>query len=178
VSTVRIVQYFQLLAFTSEASAKALANIDEDDTITQGKEAGTVIHRYQNYFVNETRKFNGQDYAFAPFRPEGTVSNVTGENSIVQVLFPNVPVAIRLVEQGNGNRLSRLTLSTVWLNSENAALKTYQEFYVGIGASFSETTIELRFRSAMDSVAATFPARSLSRNLVGILPLNAELFLQ
>jgi hypothetical protein len=30
----------------------------------------------------------------------------------------------------------------------------------------------------MDSVGANFPARSLSRNLVGILPLNADLFLQ
>ena len=49
---------------------------------------------------------------------------------------------------------------------------------MGIGASYSDTTIELRYRTAMDSVGATFPGRTLTRSLVGPLPLNAELVLQ
>ena len=177
-SNIKIVQYFELVAFTSTAAAKQLAGLSASDTVTLGREQGSVIHRYQNYFVNEQKRFNGQLYAFAPFRAEGTVSNLSGDNSLVQVLFPNVELAIRLVEQGNGNRLSRLTLYTVWLNANDAIIKQYSERYLGLGAAFSETTIELRFRGAMDSVGANFPARSLSRNLVGILPLNADLFLQ
>lgn len=177
-SNIRIVQYFELVAFTSTTAARQLAGLSKNDTITLGREAGTVIHRYQNYFVNQQVRWNGQLYAFAPFRAEGTVSNLSGDNSLMQVLFPNVEVAVRLVEQGNGNRLSRLTLTTAWLNANNAPIKNYSERYLGIGAAFSETTIELRFRGAMDSVGANFPARSISRNLVGILPLNADLFLQ
>jgi hypothetical protein len=57
-------------------------------------------------------------------------------------------------------------------------VRSYEERYVGIGASFSDTTIELRYRTAMDSVGATFPARTLTRSLVGPLPLNAQLVLQ
>ena len=177
-SNIRIVQYFELVAFTSAAAAKSLANLSTTDTIVIGREPGSIIHRYQNYFVNEQVRWNGEQYAFAPFRAEGTTSNLNGDNALVQVLFPNVEVAIRLVEQGNGNRLSRLTLTTAWLNANNGLIKSYAERFIGIGAAFSETTIELRFRSAMDSVGANFPARSLSRNLVGILPLNADLFLQ
>lgn len=177
-SSIRIVQYFELIAFTSASAAKDLSNLSTTDSIVIGREPGSVVHRYQNYFVNEQVRWDGQLYAFAPFRMEGTTSNLNGENSLVQVLFPNVEVAIRLVEQGNGNRLSRLTLTTAWLNENNAVIKSYSERFLGIGAAFSETTIELRFRSAMDSVGANFPARSLSRNLVGILPLNADLFLQ
>jgi hypothetical protein len=178
-STIRIVQYFELLAFTSEKAAKSFANSDDTDTITQGSAPGTVIHRYQNYFVNQQKRFNGKLYGFVPFRAEGTVSNIGGDNNLLQVLFPNVEIAIRLVEQGNGNRLSRLKLTTEWLNENNERKREpYRERYLGIGASFSETTIELRFRSAMDSVGATFPARSLTRNLVGILPLNSDLRLQ
>jgi hypothetical protein len=138
-------------------------------------------HLYQNYFVNEVYTYAGQRFNFAPFRAEGSVSNNTGDNSIMQVLFPNVEFALRLLDAGNGNRLSRLVLTTVWLTATNAIAAngaTQQEFLVGIGASLSETTIELRFRSAIDSVISGFPARSVTRQLVGPLPLNANVVLQ
>jgi hypothetical protein len=140
-------------------------------------ESGTQ-HRYQNFFVSEARYLDGQRYEFAPFRAEGSTANLNGDNALVRVLFPNVEYAIRLVEQGDGNRLSRLTITTQWLNAALAPSRTYQERYVGIGASYSDTTIELRYRTAMDSVGASFPARTLTRSLVGPLPLNAELVLQ
>lgn len=138
-------------------------------------------HYYQNYFVNSTYSYNSTTYNFAPFRVEGTASNNTGDNSIVQVLFPNVDFAIKLLEAGNGNRLSRLVLTTAWLTASNEIATngaTQIEYLVGIGASVSETTIELRFRSAIDSVVSNFPSRTISRQLVGPLPLNSNVVLQ
>lgn len=183
-STLRIVQYFELLAFTGDSlAAKSLANINQRDTITLANaKIGTVYHRYQNYFVNETVKWpnssTGASYAFAPFQVEGTSSVIGGDNAMVQVLFPNIDVVLRLVQQGNGNRLSRLKLTTVWLNEALNPVKNYEEYYIGIGAAFSETTVELRFRSAMDSVGSQFPARRITRNLVGLLPLSANISLR
>jgi hypothetical protein len=148
--------------------------------------AGTQ-HRYQNFFVNakplvELLEEDGKThrYNFAPFRAEGSTANLNGDNGMLRVLFPNVEFAIRLVEQGDGNRLSELTLTTQWLTADltPALGRTYRERYVGIGASYSDTTIELRYRTAMDSVGASFPSRTLTRSLVGPLPLNAELVLQ
>ena len=137
-------------------------------------------HRYQNFFVSEPRILDGARFDFAPFRAEGSTANLNGDNGMVRVLFPNVEFAIKLVEDGDGNRLSELTLTTQWLTADLAPAlgRTYQERYVGIGASYSDTTIELRYRTAMDSVGATFPARTLTRGLVGPLPLNADLVLQ
>lgn len=138
-------------------------------------------HLYQNYFANEAYTYAGQRYNFAPFRTEGVVSNNTGDNSIIQVLFPNVEFALRLLDAGNGNRLSRLVLTTVWLTANNqiaANGATQKEYLVGIGASISETTIDLRFRSAIDSVIAGFPSRTITRQLVGPLPINADLVLR
>lgn len=140
-----------------------------------------TTHRYQNYFVNESYIYLNQRYEFAPFRAEGTVSNNTGDNNIVQVLFPNVDFAIRLLDAGNGNRLGRLVLSTVWLTSTNEIAvngATQVEYLVGIGSSISETTIELRYRSAIDSVISNFPARVITRQLVGPLPVSANVSLQ
>ena len=151
---IRIAQYFDLL------------------------DANGIRHRYQNYFVQESKAIAGVRYEFAPFRADGSTANLNGDNSVIRVLFPNLEFAIRLVENGDGNRLSELTLTTQWLNAANAVVRSYEERYVGIGASYSETTIELRYRTAMDSVGATFPARTLTRSLVGSLPLNAQLVLQ
>jgi hypothetical protein len=136
---------------------------------------GTAI---RTFFVSEPRILDGARFDFAPFRAEGSTANLNGDNGMVRVLFPNVEFAIKLVEDGDGNRLSELTLTTQWLNAALAPSRTYQERYVGIGASYSDTTIELRYRTAMDSVGATFPGRTLTRGLVGPLPLNADLVLQ
>jgi hypothetical protein len=82
-------------------------------------------------------------------------------------------------------------MKTVWLESNSATSEAsdyrlknnlvsgqYTENYVGIGATFSDTTIELRFKSAMDSVNANFPAQSFTRKSVGILPLNSDISLR
>ena len=161
---IRLAQYFYLVAFTIDANGIRRK----------------VRHRYQNFFVSEPRILDGAQFDFAPFRAEGSTANLNGDNDMVRVLFPNVEFAIRLVEQGDGNRLSELTLTTQWLTADLAPAlgRTYRERYVGIGASYSDTTIELRYRTAMDSVGATFPARTLTRGLVGPLPLNADLVLQ
>jgi len=142
------------------------------------KPASGGRRRFQNYFINEKKSLYGVQYDFAPFRADGSVANLNGDNAIVRVLFPATEFSIKLVEEGDGNRLSELTLTTQWLNANEAMVRSYDEYYVGIGASFSETTVELRFRTAMDSVGAQFPARTLTRSLVGLLPLNSDIVLR
>lgn len=137
-----------------------------------------VTHRYQNYFVGENAILQSESYAFAPFRADGALATLNGDNAQLQVLFPHVDFALVLVERGNGNRLSELQLTTAWLNAAGTITNTATDYYIGLGASFNDTTIELRFRSAIDSVGSNFPARTLTRELVGPLPLNSELFLR
>ena len=143
-------------------------------TTTAGK-----VHLFQNYFIGESKVFNGETYAFSPFQADGALASLNGDNQQLRVLFPSQEVAIRLVEEGDGNRLSVLALTTLWTNAAGALNGAqFTDFFVGVGATFNEDTIELRFRSSMDSVGAGFPARTLTVNNVGILPLDASLSLQ
>ena len=136
-------------------------------------------HYYQNYFANENKTYSGESYSFAPFQAQGTTAALNGDNNVLQVLFPNVDFAVQLLYSSNSNRLSVLELTTQWLTAENAYAGTaLTEYYIGIGSSISETTLELRFRSSIDSVASNFPNRTLTRELAGILPLDAQLILQ
>ncbi len=137
-----------------------------------------VTHRYQNYFIGQSASLLSESYTFAPFRAEGAMATLNGDNAQLQVLFPHVDFALVLVESGNGNRLSELELTTAWLNAAGSITNTTTDYYIGLGASFNDTTIELRFRSAIDSVGSNFPGRTFTREMVGPLPLNSELFLR
>ena len=134
-------------------------------------------HRYQNYFIGQSKSFSGQSYSFAPFQVQGGIANLTGDNEQIQVLFPATEYAIRLVEQGEGNRLSRLTIYTRYVTSADTIMEAtgYDNYLIGIGATFSEDTIELRFRSALDGVTPNLPANRLSEANAGILPLDSQI---
>jgi len=140
---------------------------------------GGSVSKFQNFFQNVS--YDG--YLPVPFSVQGSVAQLNGENDILRILFPFASIGVALVEGGKGNRLSVLKIITRWLETNDdgipspndyAVVSEYTEYYIGIGASFSETTIELRFKSAMDSVNANFPARTLTRENAGILPVNGN----
>jgi hypothetical protein len=138
-------------------------------------------HRFQNYFVQQKITFASQTYKFAPFQVQGSVSSLNGDNSQIQILFPATEYAIRLVEEGSGNRKSALTLYTRSVPRDSTGAVSSSgptEQYIGLGASFSADTIELRFNTAADSVASNFPAQRLNQENVGILPLDSALSLR
>ena len=149
------------------------------------KTSGDTVHRVQNYFIGENKSFrspsdaNARNYSFSPFQADGALASLNGDNQQLRVLFPSQEVSIRLVEEGDGNWQSVLELTTLWTNATGALNGAqFTDYFIGTGATFNENTIELRFRSSMDSVGAGFPARTLSVDNVGILPLDAALSLQ
>lgn len=133
-------------------------------------------HKYQNYFVGAKK----DGFFFAPFQVEGSVSSLNGDNEQIQVLFPTSEFAVRMVELANGNRKTQLRLATHTVSPEGdvSSNPLSQEFYIGLGATFSEDTVELRFNTAVDSVAANFPATSLTEATCGFLPLDSSLSLR
>ena len=148
-----------------------------------GSDTSTTEYLFQNYFIHSqfTTSFEGisKTYTFAPFQVQGTVSSLSGDNDQLQILFPSNAVAVNLVEAGQGNRQSFLKLFTRYVNEDGALLDGGpNEFYMGLGATFNEDTIELRFSTSLDSAASNFPARTLSQKNVGILPLDSQVSLR
>ena len=137
--------------------------------------------RIVQFFKLQKITFGGLEYKFAPFQVQGSVSSLNGDNFQIQVLFPATEYAIRLVEEGNGNRKSSLSLYTRTVPEGSTGTVSDAgptEQYIGLGASFSADTIELRFNTAADSVASNFPAQQLNEENVGILPLDSALSLR
>lgn len=141
--------------------------------------AGGSVLRFQNFFIKEAFTYGGSTYQFAPFQVSGNLAALGGDSEQLTCLFPNFDLVLQVVTGGDGNRNSELTLTNLWLNSQNQPLPgAFPEFYIGSGATFSETTVELRFRAAMDAVNSQVPNRLLSNENVGILPLDSSIRLQ
>lgn len=133
--------------------------------------------RRQNWF-HSPWAYNGITYNFAPFEVSGTTASLGGDNPAVSLLLPNEEYIVKLLDGADGNRNSELTLTHIWLTPDEKPLPgPLVEFYVGIGAGNSDTTVELRFRSPMSAITR-FPRRVLTAENAGILPLNAELSLR
>lgn len=142
-------------------------------------DAKGLPYLFQNYFVNESKSKGNKSFDFAPFQVAGGISSIGGDNSQIQILFPATDYAIALVELSNGNRKSQLELTTKVVNAAGTVTSLMaQEFYIGLGAAFSESTIELRFNTAVDAVGSNFPAQQLNEDNVGILPLDSALSLR
>ena len=139
--------------------------------------AGKDTQRYQNYFVQQKITFRSNPYIFAPFQIEGGVSSLNGDNEQIQLLFPATEYVVRLVEQGDGNRKSTLAVHTHYITGQNTIVNKsgFSTYFVGIGASFSEDTMELRFRSALDGVTPNLPGQTLTAQNAGFLPLDSQL---
>ena len=136
-------------------------------------------YRYQNYFVGNNSTLDGLTYSFVPFQVNGGVSSLNGDNIQIQVLFPANEVSLKLLDAADGNRKSLLTLYTRTISNNGIISDTGpQEQFIGLGASVGLETIELRFNTAADSVAANFPAQRLNQENVGILPLDSALSLR
>lgn len=141
----------------------------------------TLSFAFQNFFQGETY----EGHRFASFSVQGATSQLNGENETLALLFPFSSFALSLVESGNGNKLSNLTLKTRWVETNSTSpspssanyltMSEYTSYYIGVGASYSETTIELRFKSAMDGVNGAFPASTFTRRNSGQLPANSRI---
>jgi len=135
--------------------------------------------RCQNYFAGEDFVYNGSTYRFCPFQVSGNLAALGGDSETLTCLFPNQELVLQLVTAGDGNRNSELTLTNLWVNASGQPLPgAFPEFYVGNGASFSETTVELRFSAAMDAVNSQIPNRIITSENSGILPLDSSIRLK
>lgn len=132
--------------------------------------------RFQNYFVGRDYSWNGNTYVFSGFQIDGSQTS-GAENSQISILFPNTDVSLNLLEVLDGARLSQIRVDSVWYVN-NTESQVITDYYTGVGSSFDETTIEVRCRSAIDSVVSGFPRRQLNDELVGILPQLNEIRLQ
>ena len=131
-----------------------------------------TVYRWQNFWIKE----NVDGYSFIPFGFSGLTTNRQGDNVDAILVFPN-------------NELSRqwalLATQQKWLakiqvllfDPDDKTKRTVLHNYIGqvSTSGWGDTTINLRLNTLLDAVGSDIPARRLTQNLVGYVPISSNI---
>lgn len=140
--------------------------------LTLKRQDEASVFRFQNFYIEASSQWEGQEYGFLPFGFSGVTVTADGSNVEAALVFPN-------------NELSRdwgLTAANeAWIAEvlvlvvdPLGAPVSRLHGYVGqvTSASWDETSLNLRTSSVLDAVGSDAPNRRLTRALVGALPVT------
>jgi hypothetical protein len=153
-----------------------------------------VPQRYQPYFPNETRTFNGQTFQFSPFSIAGDVSTDGDESGEYELIAPANVISAAKLWQASEDRyfIKVLTVLLVAIPPANEnAIPTWNEVNflsstICVCDSFGYTDavpgeedelalVTLKLSNPLNFVTGTAPTRRLTAAQVGPLPSSGGL---
>lgn len=138
------------------------------------KASSTVKYRFQNFSIKGSVAYEGATYSFAPFSFSGITASLAGDNLDARLNFPVNKLTRAWAEQA----LSESWIGTVQVLLLNESSTPIQKLhsYVGVIASggWDESAVELQLNTVMNAVRGTIPGRRFTRQLVGNIPITAN----
>lgn len=145
----------------------------------------TVTNQFQNFKINRNFSYTGADgssrsYGFAPFGFSGVTVNRSGDGLEATLVFPNNSItrswAVNAIE------LNYVMEVDVLITDDGGEETTFMtaHSYAGqvMGGQWDNTSLNLQLGTVLDAVGTDVPRRSLTRQLVGNLPLTNNVRLQ
>jgi hypothetical protein len=133
-------------------------------------------NRYQNFFAEETRTYNGRSYIFGGFGFSGGVLDIEAANISASLVMNVNPISLNLIQQAADN-FWLVEIRTVWLDPETFSEGSThgEEIYAVTGFEHDASRISIRLGSPLDAVQQNVPRRVLSLRMVGALPSTGQI---
>jgi len=139
-----------------------------------------VLYYYQNFFIQGTTLYKGSTYGFAPFGFSGVTVNRSGDGLEATVVFPNNDItrswAVEAIDQYWVMEVDVLIIDETDNNGSHQPVHTYTGQVTG--GQWDNVTVSLQLTSVLDAVGTDVPRRSLTRKLIGNLPISSNVRLQ
>jgi hypothetical protein len=140
---------------------------------------GTQNMYFQNYWVNQDVLWENNTYGFLPFAFSGATTTKSGDNQPANLVFPNNALARGWTETAIRDRwLARCRVMLIDTTAPNAPTQLVNYVAQIISGSWSDQAIEVRLASVLDAVGADVPRKKLTKQLVGNLPVTANVRIQ
>ena len=145
--------------------------------ITQGR---NTQYRFQNFFIDQQITHQSANYTFVPFGFSGVTVNRTGDGLEATVVFPNNELSRAWgVNAINQNWVMEVDVLIIDDDAKDGPHKTVHS-YTGqvVGGQWDEVSLNLQLSTVLDAVGTDVPRRSLTKELVGNLPIANNVRLQ
>ena len=136
---------------------------------------GDVELRLQNG-KEGTIKYDGQNYKYLSFIYQGSAINLNGDN-----LESTLVMSSNWLAKGFGQdavmETWRVQVNTCSMKaSDMTVAKTLTtEYWIVASMGYDDTTVELLLSSGIDAVGANAPSKTLTTDMVGQLPVTANI---
>ena len=149
--------------------------------INRGSESS---RRFQNFFIGKQLTHRGDEYIFVPFGFSGVTVNRTGDGLESTLVFPNNELsrswATSAIEVRTVIEVDVLIIEDPDPDSGLTATHTIVHSYIGqvTGGQWDNVSLNLELSSGLDAVGTDVLRRSLTRKIVGNLPISNGVRLQ
>ena len=146
----------------------------------------SVKYRFQNFFLTQNMRLKGttdpgtRTYTFIPFGFSGVTVNRTGDGLEASLVFPNNKItrkwAIDAIEEYWIMEVDVLIIDS----DDRAGSHQIVHTYTGqvTSGQWDNVSLNLQLNTILDAVGTDVPRRSLTRELVGNLPITNSVRLQ
>jgi hypothetical protein len=136
--------------------------------------SGTEQH-FQNFRISSAVNHQGKQHAFAPFNFSGVTASLTGDNLDASLIFPANKLTRSWAEQAMQEGWTG-SVQVLLLRDDSSILQSLHS-YVGVIAAggWDSNAIELRLNTVLNAVRGSVPGRRFTRQLVGNLPITANI---
>lgn len=132
--------------------------------------------RFQNFFPDETRAYEGKTYQPAGFGYTGAAVDLNAANVEASLVFLVSDLILSFAQQAADDEWL-VEVQTVWLDPDTLQETSdrLEEVYGVTGWSHNQRELVMRLGSPLDAQAAELPARVLSQKMVGNLPARGSI---
>ena len=144
------------------------------------KQGENTEYRFQNFFINQQITHQSANYTFVPFGFSGVTVNRTGDGLEATVVFPNNEVSRAWgVNAINQNWVMEVDVLIIDDDAKDGPHQTVHS-YTGqvVGGQWDEVSLNLQLSTVLDAVGTDVPRRSLTKELIGNLPIANNVRLQ
>ena len=140
------------------------------------KDGTATKYRFQNYRLSNSVTYSGSVYTFAPFSFSGAISNLQGDNLDAGLVFQCTKVTRTWAETAILDSWVGF-VKVVLLNDASSEIERVLYSYTGLISSggWDQTSIELSLNTVIDAVRNTIPARRMNHQLIGDIPITANI---
>ncbi len=136
---------------------------------------GHVQFRYQNSKPGELISYRGTEYPYLPFIYQGAAKNRSGDNLESALVLSSNAISMGYAVQATQGRWN-IRIDSCSMNPVDFTVgrTLTTEHWITASLSYDLETVEVLLSSSIDAVGASAPTRSLTRSIVGALPVTGN----
>ena len=131
--------------------------------------------RYNNVTPGRSISHGGLSYSYLSFIYQGAAKNRTGDNLEAQIVLSVNEISTGISRNAVNNRWHVRVYSAVMTPAGDVSKVLTIEDWIAASMSYDNQTLEIVLSSGIDAVGANAPTRVLTRDLVGSLPVTANI---